>query len=305
MAGNRAHVVDRGLQAHCAVEVLVSLPKAGTRRRGSGYLVAPGRILTAAHVVDGASQVLVRFEADRPQERTIKATVRWQHSGIDVAVLVVPHTNTPTVSFGQVGEQDAVLRCSALGFPRFGRMLRLRGSGGDGGSDMGLYAHSRGYLFAHETLFAAAQAQLGPDIDTYWERLHTWAESYACKGWPPGTPAYLLQPYGRLLAQLHDTGRSTALATDVRRHIRMREVTGSDAACLAEIAAARASARRCAPDDLGTLAMLAAAEDLVARRNEALHPDIPAVYARLGHTRRAMGLARSVFLPMNRSRALQ
>ncbi|MBT2418225.1 trypsin-like peptidase domain-containing protein [Streptomyces sp. ISL-22] len=186
----------------------------------------------------------------------------------------------------------------------FGRILRERGGFDDSGGDVSLYVSGRGFLFAHETLLAAAQEELGPDLDTYAGRLHTWAEAYAEKGWPADTPLYLLQPYGRLAAQLQDTRRTCALATDARRRDRLREVTGSDAACLAEIAAARRVVHRTAPDDLGQLAALAAVADLISRRNESLHPDIPAVYARLGRVRHAIGLARSVFDPLNRARAL-
>ncbi|MGN9821439.1 trypsin-like peptidase domain-containing protein [Streptomyces sp. SD11] len=188
----------------------------------------------------------------------------------------------------------------------FGRILRLRGGGigGSGEADVTLYTTSRGYLFAHETLLVAARDELGPDVDTYWERLRVWAETYERRGWPESTPLYLLQPYGRLVAFLQDAGRATALATDLRRRNRLREATGSDAACLAEIAAARETVRRVTPDDLGALGALAAAEDLVARRNESLHPDIPAGYARLGRVRHALGLARSVFRTGDRARAV-
>ncbi|MFF3870776.1 trypsin-like peptidase domain-containing protein [Streptomyces sp. NPDC001978] len=188
----------------------------------------------------------------------------------------------------------------------FGRILRLRGGGfeSSGDADMTLYTTSRGYLFAHETLLAAAQDELGPDVDAYLDRLHAWATSYEERGWPEDTPLYLLQPYGRLLTFLQDAHRATALATDPRRRDRLREVTGSDAACLAEIGAAADTVRRVTPDDLGALAALAVAGDLVARRNESLHPDIPAVYARLGRVRQAIGLARSVFRPSDRARAV-
>ncbi|MFI6565986.1 trypsin-like peptidase domain-containing protein [Streptomyces sp. NPDC050534] len=188
----------------------------------------------------------------------------------------------------------------------FGRILRLRGSGfaSSGESDVTLYTTSRGYLFAHETLLVAAQDELGPDVDAYRERLRAWAQTYERRGWPEDTPLYLLQPYGRLVALLQDAGRATALATDPRRRDRLREATQSDAACLAEIAAAREAVRGVTPDDLGALGALAAAGDLVARRNESLHPDIPAVYARLGRVRQAIGLARSVFRTKNRARAL-
>jgi len=36
--------------------------------RGSGYLIAPGRVLTAAHVVAGASSVRVRLDVGQDTE---------------------------------------------------------------------------------------------------------------------------------------------------------------------------------------------------------------------------------------------
>ncbi|MEI5523613.1 trypsin-like peptidase domain-containing protein [Streptomyces brasiliscabiei] len=187
----------------------------------------------------------------------------------------------------------------------FGRILRLRGGGDSaGGGDVTMYLTNRGYLFAHEALLAAAQHELGPDLDAYRERLHAWAETYERWGWPQDTPLYLLQPYGRLVTLLRDARRAAVLATDPRRRERLREATGSDAACLAEIAAARETVRRVTPDDLGASAVLAVVADMVARRNKSLHPDIPAVHARLGRVRQAIGLARSVYRPMDRVRAL-
>ncbi|CAM5433934.1 trypsin-like peptidase domain-containing protein [Streptomyces aurantiogriseus] len=186
----------------------------------------------------------------------------------------------------------------------FGRILRERGGGADSGGDVTLYVAGRGYLFAHETLLTAAQEELGPDVDAYLERLHSWAEKYQRRGWPEDTPLYLLQPYGRLLAFLRDARRVVAFATDARRCDRLREVTGSDAACLSEITVARQIVRGTSGDDLGGAAALAAVADLVARRNESLHPDIPAVYARHGRTRQAIGLAHTVFRPMDRAKAM-
>ncbi|MEU5023400.1 trypsin-like peptidase domain-containing protein [Streptomyces milbemycinicus] len=200
------------------------------------------------------------------------------------------------------GAPHTVLR-ARLG-SAFARILRLRGGRADSRGDVHLYMADRGYLFAHETLLITAQEELGPDVGLYRERLHAWAAAYERQGWPANTPAYLLQPYGRLIPFLEDTRRAVALTTDVRRRDRLSEATGSDAACRGEIAAMRQTIERSSPHDLGALASLTVAADLVARRSESLHPDIPAVYARLGHVRRAIGLARSVFRTMDRARAL-
>ncbi|MGY0057069.1 trypsin-like peptidase domain-containing protein [Streptomyces sp. LZ34] len=179
----------------------------------------------------------------------------------------------------------------------FGRILRVRG-------DSAREFDDRGYLFAHETLFAAAVELLGPDVGPYRERLHGWAKEYRELGWPEETPPYLLRQYGRMVLGHGDLERAVDLAADVRRHDRMSEVTGSDAAGLAELDAVRSSVRRRAPDDLGCLAALAAAEGLMVRRNIALPSNVPRVMARLGRLGRAEGLARSIPDPYHRAVAL-
>ncbi|NLU68341.1 trypsin-like peptidase domain-containing protein [Streptomyces sp. HNM0574] len=182
----------------------------------------------------------------------------------------------------------------------FGRILRTRGTFAEYDS----YTGTRGFLFAHETLLVAALEALGPDIGPYRTRLHAWADGYAARGWPEETPAYLLQPYTRMLLSLGDVRRATALATDAGRHERMREVTGGDAAALAETEAVRAAVRDADPDDVGSQAVLVAAADLLARRNQALPPELPLAAARLGQFQRAVSLARSSFRAVDRARAL-
>ncbi|MFC9427434.1 trypsin-like peptidase domain-containing protein [Streptomyces sp. NPDC056987] len=193
----------------------------------------------------------------------------------------------------------------------FGRILRMRGqSGGSAGPSGRSYNESRGYLFAHDTLLVTALEQLGPEAGPYRERVHTWAGWYAERGWPQDTPPYLLQAYGRMVTALGDLTRATALATDVRRGDRLRGATGSDAAGLAEIEAVREAVLAAGSDDpgssgdLSSLAALTAAGALLARRNRTLPPGIPVALARLGQTRRALGMARSVFRPVDRARAL-
>jgi hypothetical protein len=99
--------------------------------RGSGYLVAPGLVLTASHVVSGADgeEVEVRFlepTADGlpgdvgPWNR---ARVAWAGTGIDAALLVPSGSGssfrdlTGTVGLGRVDGRAAV-RVDATGFPR-------------------------------------------------------------------------------------------------------------------------------------------------------------------------------------------
>ncbi|MEV0120503.1 trypsin-like peptidase domain-containing protein [Streptomyces sp. NPDC050703] len=117
----------RGLEPGWAAEIIVT-PHGGGTRRGSGYLVRDGLVLTAEHVVHGAARVEVRFDADRPRERTHRAETVWSRAGIDAALLSVPQEKPDgAIPVGRVGERDAVLRCSTLGFPRF-KLRADRGS---------------------------------------------------------------------------------------------------------------------------------------------------------------------------------
>ncbi|MFP8903331.1 trypsin-like peptidase domain-containing protein [Streptomyces atacamensis] len=130
--------MNNELWVHRIAEVIVVLP-GGRGRRGTGYLVAEDKVLTAAHVVAEADRIQVRFDADRPQEWKSQAEVAWSHAGIDVAVLTcAPDSRhyasgerqpggVPRTRFGRVAERDAVLSCSAAGFPRF----KLRTDRGD------------------------------------------------------------------------------------------------------------------------------------------------------------------------------
>lgn len=118
-----------GLDVRRAAEVIVSgdNDKGG---RGSGYLVAIGRVLTAAHVVRGARAVEVRFDADLPTERVHRAGVLWQDTGIDVAVLAVEgdRQSVACTEFGRVPDRDVVLQCTAVGFPAFKMRTAADGS---------------------------------------------------------------------------------------------------------------------------------------------------------------------------------
>ncbi|MFF4838077.1 trypsin-like peptidase domain-containing protein [Streptomyces sp. NPDC001315] len=111
--------VPPGLRVEYAAEVIVELAD-GEGRRGSGYLIAPRKVLTARHVVRNATAVRVRFNADRPGRTESTATVIWQHAENDIAVLAVPEAPPaiPT-EFGKVGERDAVIHAGAVGFPAF------------------------------------------------------------------------------------------------------------------------------------------------------------------------------------------
>ena len=92
--------------------------------RGSGYLVAPGLVLTAAHVLSGASAVRVRLDVGQPLEIDVPADQWWTNSDADLAVVTIPADvvagrKVEVVQFGRIGESTAVLKVQTLGFPRF------------------------------------------------------------------------------------------------------------------------------------------------------------------------------------------
>ena len=101
--------------------------------RGSGYLVAPGLVLTAAHVVAGASAVRVRLDVGQATEIDVPAERWWAdpdgRNGTDLAVVMIPEDATAgrevePARFGRISDGTAVLAVQAFGFPRF----KLRGS---------------------------------------------------------------------------------------------------------------------------------------------------------------------------------
>ena len=113
-----------GINPGRVAELLITPAAPGSGRRGSGYRVSASAVLTAAHVVADAARVQVRFNADRPGEWISDGIVEWSDSTVDAAVVsITPRPEdegqvTP-VAFSRVVERDAVLACSAMGFPRF------------------------------------------------------------------------------------------------------------------------------------------------------------------------------------------
>ena len=113
-----------GIDPERVAEVLVELAGHGPGRRGSGYRISAEAVLTAAHVVRDADAVRVRFDADRSGEWVAEGRVAWSDPGVDVAVVTITPRPEDTgrvepVGFGRVAERDAVLECSAMGFPLF------------------------------------------------------------------------------------------------------------------------------------------------------------------------------------------
>ncbi|MET9291662.1 MarP family serine protease [Streptomyces sp. NPDC003077] len=109
------------------VKVVGTAPSCGKILEGSGFVFAPGRVMTNAHVVGGVSEPTVQIGGEG---RTYDAKVvlyDWQR---DIAVLDVPSLPAPVLRFA---EDDASSGEGAIvaGFPENGgydvRSARIRG----------------------------------------------------------------------------------------------------------------------------------------------------------------------------------
>lgn len=148
------------------------------------------------------------------------------------------------------------------------------------------------FHLAHTGLQAEAERALGEgELAGLRKRLHTWADEWRSRGWPPETPPFLLDGYGKLLQRTKETARLVTLAADGTRLDRMLDLAGSDADAFTELDTAIDSAARAG--DLGTLTPLCFQRDRLVRRNRQVSPGLPAAWARAGWPERAERLARS------------
>jgi hypothetical protein len=160
------------------------------------------------------------------------------------------------------------------------------------------------YLLGHEELHAAALRYLGHSLRSYHDRLHGWADTYRAQGWPTGTPEYLLTGYYRLLVTLEDMTRMAGCAGDLARHDRMLDITGGDAAALAEIRTTLDLIVTQQVPDVASALRLACHRDLLTERNTNIPVALPSVWASLGQVTRAEALAFSIVHPERQSQAL-
>lgn len=125
-------VAGPGLDPHRIAEIITE--SGCGRRRGSGYRIRTDLVLTAAHVVEDATETVVRFDADRPGEWSAQASVAWADRASDVAVLsIVPPEPAPVVldsaRFGRVADdRHDVIGVHAAGFPLWKRRRRPDGA---------------------------------------------------------------------------------------------------------------------------------------------------------------------------------
>ncbi|GAB2958650.1 hypothetical protein GCM10027184_02000 [Saccharothrix stipae] len=155
-------------------------------------------------------------------------------------------------------------------------------------------ASSDVYLLAHEGLRRTAVDVLGPQVDTYRERLHRWADSYRDRRWPPDTPGYVLLDHYALLTATGDVDRVVEHATDPDRHRRLRVLTGTDGAALGDIAAAQDLLLRQEEPDVVALIRLAVHRNRLHQRNSAVPSNLPAGWSRLGEHERAEQLVEAM-----------
>lgn len=97
------------------VKVVADARLCRARLEGSGFVVAPGRVMTNAHVVAGSNRVRILVGG---QGRPLNAVVVVIDPRIDVAILAVPGLVAPSLDFdsGAARGDDAVV----AGFPEDG-----------------------------------------------------------------------------------------------------------------------------------------------------------------------------------------
>jgi S1-C subfamily serine protease len=99
--------------AGSVVKVLGDAPSCSKTLEGSGFVYAPQRVMTNAHVVAGVEHPVVRLnDTDHP------ATVVYYDPDTDVAVLAVPDLEAPVLSFG--APADTGNAAAVLGYPQDG-----------------------------------------------------------------------------------------------------------------------------------------------------------------------------------------
>jgi S1-C subfamily serine protease len=101
-----------------------STNRCGSGVEGTGFLYAPHRLMTNAHVVAGVTEPEIK-----DGDRTLDATVVYYNPDVDVAVLNVPDLDGPTIRFELDGKEK--MQGAVLGYPQDGpydaQPARIRG----------------------------------------------------------------------------------------------------------------------------------------------------------------------------------
>jgi S1-C subfamily serine protease len=111
--GPRRMLTDPDVQRAAADVVRIrSTNRCGQGIEGSGFVYAPDRVMTNAHVVAGVTTPLVDIHGS-----SVSARVVYYNPGLDVAVLSVPTGTVRPLRFGQASSGAGV---AILGFPQNG-----------------------------------------------------------------------------------------------------------------------------------------------------------------------------------------
>ncbi|WP_052230287.1 NACHT domain-containing protein [Streptomyces sp. CT34] len=113
-----------GLDPRRAVQIITTL-RAGPVQLGSGYRVSGDAVLTAAHVVNDAVSVVMRFITEDGGTAELPGEPVWSDSAVDIAVLKITSrastgescaAEVARVQFARITQR---VDCEALGFPLF------------------------------------------------------------------------------------------------------------------------------------------------------------------------------------------
>lgn len=108
-------------------------PSCSRQIDGSGFVYAPERVMTNAHVLAGVTEPVVRAEGDE-----YDATPVYVDEEVDIAVLAVPGLETPPLSFAAApadAGDDAIIMGYPGGGPFFVGPARVRDRGEISGPD--------------------------------------------------------------------------------------------------------------------------------------------------------------------------
>jgi hypothetical protein len=148
------------------------------------------------------------------------------------------------------------------------------------------------FAFQHDTLPQITADELAVDdvITVHQDAIKRWAAGYAERGWPEGTPSYLLVGYPEFLAGLADAAGLAALASPARA-ARLRASTGDDAATVDELALAIGQLAKAGSADLPTACGLAFRREQLLDALTRYPVSLIEAHAALGHWLRAEHIA--------------
>jgi S1-C subfamily serine protease len=110
--------------ARQAVFKIRSTNRCGSGVEGTGFLYAPHRLMTNAHVVAGVTEPLIK-----DGDTSVKGTVVYYNPDVDVAVIDVPSLDGPAIKFDFNGKEKQ--QAAVLGYPQDGpfdaQPARIRG----------------------------------------------------------------------------------------------------------------------------------------------------------------------------------